>query len=344
LDESIAGVTLNAREYGYRLIDLLNMLIMFKSRVWQAVARSFPTDLALSYLQALTIILDGALAYTARVFNEEVESGLTSVLQQTQSRLSQLDNTKRNFISIAAHELKTPLTLIQGYSNILTTEILDPNNERARSIAAGLVAGTRRLEHIINDMIAVSMIGTKTLSLYQQLVSLNSLLQNAVEDLRAQMHDRKVTITLHAVPEEIKPFYADPQRLYDAFSHVIGNGVKYTPDGGRVDVRTTLIMHRHGGEPVIEVKVSDNGIGIAPERRELIFELFYGTLDVRTHSSGRTKFKGGGPGLGLVITKGIIEAHGGKIWAESPGYDEQKRPGSTFYILLPMRTKPLKSE
>jgi signal transduction histidine kinase len=122
--------------------------------------------------------------------------------------------------------------------------------------------------------------------------------------------------------------------------HVIGNSVKYTPDGGRVEIVTRLLSPGQGDEPVVEITVADNGIGIAPDHRERIFEKFFGTTDVMRHSSGRTKFKGGGPGLGLVVTKGIIEGHGGKIWIESPGYDEVKRPGTTVHLLLPMHTAP----
>lgn len=86
----------------------------------------------------------------------------------------------------------------------------------------------------------------------------------------------------------------------------------------------------------IEVIVSDTGIGIRPEHLDLIFTKFYQTSDPQHHSSGKTKFKGSGSGLGLAIAKGIVEAHGGKIWAESPGFDEEKCPGSQFHVILPV--------
>ena len=83
--------------------------------------------------------------------------------------------------------------------------------------------------------------------------------------------------------------------------------------------------------------VSDTGIGIDPRFKELIFSKFYQTGELALHSSGRTKFKGGGPGLGLAIARGIVEAHRGNIWAESPGYDEANYPGSQFHVVLPLR-------
>ena len=90
----------------------------------------------------------------------------------------------------------------------------------------------------------------------------------------------------------------------------------------------------------LEVVFQDSGIGIDPENHLRIFEKFGSLGSVSLHSSGKTKFKGGGPGLGLPITKGILEAHGGSIWVESDGYDEVNYPGSTFHILLPIRTAP----
>jgi signal transduction histidine kinase len=86
--------------------------------------------------------------------------------------------------------------------------------------------------------------------------------------------------------------------------------------------------------------VSDTGIGIAREFQELIFMKFYQTGQVALHSSGRTKYKGGGPGLGLAIARGMVEAHGGRIWVESPGYDEAACPGSQFHVVLPVHPLP----
>ena len=112
------------------------------------------------------------------------------------------------------------------------------------------------------------------------------------------------------------------------------NAVKYTPDGGTI----TIAGRQLPG--FVEVTITDTGIGIDLEDQGRIFEKFGQLGAVQQHSSGKTKFKGGGPGLGLPITKGIIEAHGGTIWVESEGYDEVNTPGSTFHILLPLRTSP----
>jgi len=89
----------------------------------------------------------------------------------------------------------------------------------------------------------------------------------------------------------------------------------------------------------VEVKMTDTGIGIAPDNLAHIFKKFYRVGDTELHSTSKTEFKGGGPGLGLVIAKGIVKAHGGRVWAESSGYDEERCPGSAFYVMLPLYTE-----
>ena len=115
---------------------------------------------------------------------------------------------------------------------------------------------------------------------------------------------------------------------------MLTNAIKYTPDGGKISLDGRKLPG------FIEVVIRDTGIGIDPEDQSIIFEKFTRLGNISLHSSGKTKFKGGGPGLGLHIAKGIIEAHGGAIWVESPGYDEETFPGSTFHILLPMLQRP----
>ena len=344
-DERLSGLTRDGHRSGYRLSDLLHIIIALGDQIEQVMSIDFAPAQVLSYMQALNGTLNYALTQIARVFSEEVESTVAAERERSQARLAELDRAKSKFINIAAHELKTPLTLIQGYSDILLNDLIDPSNERGVQVAKGLAAGARRLQQIVNDMIAVSMIDNAMLALHLQPTSIGHVINIIVSDLKNQMDDRQVALHVEPFANEIKAIYADPQRLYDAFSHVISNSIKYTPDGGRVQVSARLLNPKGrnsslqpGEESVIEIIIADNGIGIAPEHREHIFEKFYGPTDVMSHSSGRTKFKGGGPGLGLAVAKGIIDAHGGRIWAESPGYDEVARPGTTFHILLPART------
>jgi signal transduction histidine kinase len=128
--------------------------------------------------------------------------------------------------------------------------------------------------------------------------------------------------------------FGDPERLMQVFRNILTNAIKFTPDGGLIKISGRKLSG------FIEVIVTDTGIGISPDDQQKIFDKFSQLGNISLHSSGKTKYKGGGPGLGLHIAKGIIEAHGGAIWVESAGSDEDTCPGSTFHILLPIKTEP----
>jgi signal transduction histidine kinase len=159
------------------------------------------------------------------------------------------------------------------------------------------------------------------------------------ESFESALAERKLKLTISDDLKRLPDIEADADLLGKAFYHLIINAIKYTPDGGRIALsgRELDAGHPKLAEGGIEVVVSDTGIGIDPRYHELIFTKFYQTGEVALHSSGKTKFRGGGPGLGLAIARGIIEAHGGKVWVESPGYDEEKFPGSHFHVALPLR-------
>jgi signal transduction histidine kinase len=256
-------------------------------------------------------------------------------LEKANEALARLDKSKSNFIAIAAHELKTPLTLIEGYAAMLADQF--PNGEQssdAHIILKGVDNGARRLREIVNDMIDVSLIDNQLLSLNFQPVWINRLLDILKQEFSAVIAERRQKLEIHPFQGWNEMTFADNERLYQAFRNVVSNAVKYTPDGGRLMIAGRQLPG------FIEVTFSDTGIGISQEDQTRIFEKFGNLGNVSLHSSGKTKFKGGGPGLGLPISRGIIEAHGGSIWVESLGCDEANCPGSTFHILLPMRREP----
>jgi signal transduction histidine kinase len=127
------------------------------------------------------------------------------------------------------------------------------------------------------------------------------------------------------------------QRLVQAIRNIVVNAIKFTPDGGRIEITASLQASENGdGKDHILIAIADTGVGIAKENLGLIFEKFFRAYDPGLHSTGTYKFMGAGPGLGLTIAKGVIEGHGGSLWAESPGHNMQTYPGTTFYILLPV--------
>jgi signal transduction histidine kinase len=260
---------------------------------------------------------------------------LNNQLEQTKTNLEKLDKRKSDFIAVAAHELKTPLTLIEGYSAMLRDSLGDCENAaQYKLLIDGIVNGSHRLKDIVDDMIDVSLIDNNLLLLNFQPIWMNRLLSVLKNEMQQYLKERRQTIIIHTFPGSNELTYGDPERLLQVLRNVLTNAIKFTPDGGKITVDGRKLPG------FIEVLIHDTGIGIAPEDLSIVFEKFTRIGNAALHSSGKTKFKGGGPGLGLHIARGIIEAHGGAIWVESPGYDETAYPGSTFHIMIPIYIEP----
>jgi signal transduction histidine kinase len=202
---------------------------------------------------------------------------------------------------------------------------------------AGIIKGVDRLRTIIEDIIDVSLIDTEVLALSLEATSLYNVIALVYRDWAEVAKERSQNIEI--VPFDKLPYIeADALRLHQVFSNIIGNAVKYTPDGGRINVSARQLEAKDELPAFIEVVVTDTGVGIDLEEQERIFDKFYRVESPELHSSSKTRFMGGGPGLGLTIAKGIVEAHGGRIWVESAGHDPIHCPGSHFHVLLPLRS------
>jgi signal transduction histidine kinase len=273
----------------------------------------------------------GVLANTFDVMTDNLQQR-TIELERANRTLAQMDQTKSSFIQVAAHELRTPLTLLSGYTQILQTKAKDyPDLE---GISQGLLEGSARMQEVVNSMLDISRIDSKMLKALPDKTSLAAILKRVEKTFQAAWKERKLAFSTAGI-SELPLVYADPDLLYKLLYHLVMNAIKYTPDGGTITLRGRVLE----AEGEVEVCIQDTGIGIDPQHQELIFEKFYQTGEVQLHSSGRTKFKGGGPGLGLAIARGIVEAHGGRIWVESPGHDEETLPGSCFYMRLPLQAE-----
>jgi signal transduction histidine kinase len=259
----------------------------------------------------------------------QVNQELTQALHQ----LERLDRTKADFIRLSAHELRTPVAALLGYAQMMRDNPMVQGNPHLSELVDGVVTGTARLHRVFNSILDVSRVMTGEIEIHRSPVSIPVILEGIFIEFQQALADRG--LTLERVGIRGMPICAgEPDLLYKVFYHLVSNGIKYTPNGGRIAVTGRMVDLPDLGL-CIEVVVEDTGIGIAPQDLDLIFEKFYRTGEVELHSSGTTKFKGGGPGLGLAIARGGVEAHGGRIWAESPGYDEKACPGSRFIVQLP---------
>lgn len=255
-------------------------------------------------------------------------------LQRTNKVLRLLDRNKLEFIQVAAHELRTPLTVLKGNASVLRSMPQIKENAALVEVMDGIMRGADRMHEIVNMMLDVTRMESDTLRIVPAPVPIRSAVNDIVHDLEKGIQERKLKVTIDHAPDTPN-INADPTLVQKALYHIIVNAVKYTPDGGAILIRTrpTMVERDQAG---VEISVQDAGIGLDPEHQELIFEKFYQVGSVALHSSSRTAFKGGGPGLGLAIARGVARAHGGKLWVESIGHDEVNYPGSTFYLQLPI--------
>lgn len=316
---------------GSESIGFVEMLNILKSTLWDLVVERCTARQAVNSLVVLDRLLEEAMDFLVQQEREATLADLQRRLERMQLEMQRLDKSKSDFISVAAHELKTPLTLIEGYANMLREEFPADEYPRVALMLGGIANGTLRLRDIIDDMIDVSMIDLNLLVLHFQPVWPKRVVEAVVGELEGSIDERRQSLVIEDFGEADRPILADPERLRQVFKNVVSNAIKYTPDGGHITIGARALPN------FIDVQVADSGIGIEPEDLQRIFDRFMPTGDIALHSSGKTKFKGGGPGLGLAIARGIVDAHGGTIWAESPGYDERKCPGAIFHIMLPIR-------
>jgi signal transduction histidine kinase len=331
LYEWVGSPTQSDLEQGKNNVTFLlgKMIAVTNDVTRESLTDSEALDLLAELIPIYTHLLDKA----ARLEMETRIAYISKELVNVQQQLERLDRTKSNFISVAAHELKTPLTLIEGYTTMMRDMIDESGQNQFDGLLIGMNKGVRRLHEIIDDMIDVSLIDNNLLSLNFQKITLAHILNLLKGELAESVAERQQKLNIKKFSGSDMWIYADSERLYQALYNILTNAIKYTPDNGKIVVDGRTLPG------FIEITVKDTGIGVAPENHTAIFEKFAQLGRPDLHSSGKTKFKGGGPGLGLPITRGIIEAHGGTIWVESDGYDEKKFPGSTFHILLPIRTE-----
>jgi signal transduction histidine kinase len=324
--------------------DWITTLRLLKAAAWQRLLEDVEPAPTLAGWRVVDALFTHAFVEIARLTAETDRAVHLEYKAGLRRELEQLNRSKANFVAVAAHELKTPLTLLEGYAEMMRETIEQPavKPEQMAIYLEGLRNGTRRLRSILNDMLDVTMLDAQSLDLTYQPVFLDAQLHILAGKLAPAFAARAVTLELHPLPLE-KPFYADPERLSQAFRKLLENALKYTPNGGRVIVDGERVRRRDATADIagyVDVRFRDTGIGVDPGDAAGIFEKFATIHDVSLHSSSKSRFKGGGPGLGLPIARGIIEAHGGRVWVESAGRDEQRFPGSTFHVELPLRTRP----
>jgi signal transduction histidine kinase len=227
------------------------------------------------------------------------------------------------------------LTVIKGYMGMIKSAPALLDNPALVQAMQGVLQGTDRLHQIVNSMLDVARLENQVLAPHLETVTLGPILRLIQKDYASDLAMRKLDLQIDPDVNSAPAVLADSELLQKAIDSVVVNAIKFTPDGGAITISTERVKGDGNGD-FCEIRIRDTGIGIDPTNHKIVFEKLYQLGKVELHSSGRTKFKGGGPGLGLAIAAGIVKAHKGNIWVESPEYDEEKLPGSTFFIQIPV--------
>ncbi len=225
-------------------------------------------------------------------------------------KLKEHDKMQKEFINIAAHELRTPAQSILGYA-----EILEMKSEISRQLVNPILRSAIRLQRLTGDILDVTRIESQTLRLNKEEFNLNELISNVIKDCKSQIDSEKIKLVYEQRTANNIIVSADKNRLNQVISNLISNSIKFTQGEWRTISITTK---KEQDSKAITIRVKDTGKGIDPEIIPRLFTKFATKSDT-------------GTGLGLFISKSIVEAHGGRIWAEN----NKDRKGATFYFSLP---------
>lgn len=251
-------------------------------------------------------------------------------LDEANRQLKDLDLVRRNLLSNVTHELRTPLSSILGYGEILEEELTGTLSAEQHELLQRLLADGYRLRELINTMLDMSQITAGKLSLDIQPLDLGMILKPALEQQQEIAATKPLQFALEVEPD-LPLVRGDPNHVYQIVANLLSNAVKFTPAEGRITVQACL---REGPEwlqdprriGAVVVDILDTGIGIAPDKLKMMFTSFY-----QADPSATRQF--GGMGLGLSLVRSLVELHGGRVWAEST-----LGQGSTFTFSLPIWT------
>jgi len=260
-------------------------------------------------------------------------------LRIANQELLKVDQERAQFINISSHEFNTPIQTLKGYISILK-DPETPDNVRQNTINI-MDRNVDRLLHAINNILQMNAMETRGIEFEKELIDPEDILKIVYEETCVLAEKRKQKLVLE-IAKGLKPIIGERITLINGIKNLVLNAIKYTDDYGEITIGARKSRFRKEEAEGIEsliVYVKDNGIGIPSYELDNIFREFYEVADIKSHHSGVIEFKSSGLGLGLPITKTIVEHYGGKMWVKSV-----KGEGSTFFISLPFAKKQRKKK
>jgi len=241
-------------------------------------------------------------------------------LEKANEELKKIDEMKSEFVSVASHELRTPLASIKNAVQLILQGKTGEINENQQKFLSMAERNINRLASILNDLLDLSRIESKKVGLKFVEMDLRGSIEFALLSLKPQADGKSIQLKME-VKEDLSPVYADREKVEQILTNLLGNAIKFTPEGGEISVSAKPF--EENGD-MVAVSVTDSGIGIPEDQLDKVFEKFHQVEDSLRRSIT-------GTGLGLAITKGLVEVHHGRIWAES-----EVGKGSIFTFTLPV--------
>lgn len=314
LETAIEALRLGAYDYQYKPVENMEVFARVVDR---------------AYNHRRLLRENKRLVHELQQVNAQLESQVaerTRELRIANQSLRSLDKLKNDFLSVVSHELRTPLAVISLEAQLLNSDTITLPADKLRGIYQTLQTNTRRLQIQIDDLLDFALIESGGLELNLKPCSINQIVRDVVDLYSARADEKHIKLTLNLPPTTSLAVVADGPRLRSALLHLIDNAIKFTPEEGTVTVSVhILVTVPETNTPAIAVSVRDNGIGIPPSTQKNLFTAF-------NQADMSTTRRYGGLGMGLALTKRIIEAHGGKITFKSePGQ------GSLFALWIPTR-------
>lgn len=292
--------------------------------VFIASTGKLKAELTNEELEIIQTFVDGAaIALQHSVLFTNLKKS-TDSLQEANERLKQIDKLKDEFVSLASHELRTPMTVIKNYLWMLLYDKKSQLTDTQKQYTERAYASVDRLIALVNDMLNVSRIESGRLTINLQPIDIKNLVEETVTEIEPQANTQEIHLYSQTPDTKLRDVVADSSRIKEVLINLIGNALKFTPKGG--EIKVSLIPD----EEKVTIQVTDTGKGIKAEDLPKLFKKFsiIGSDYLR-------KLNSQGTGLGLYLSKSIIELHGGKIWVESKGEDR----GATFSFTLPYEQK-----
>lgn len=272
-------------------------------------------DLITGFTDIVGLALQNSILYTSL-------ERTTEDLKVANEKLKSLDKLKDEFVSLASHELRTPMTAIKSYLwLVLYQKEVGELNDKQKTYLERTYQSTERLIKLVNDMLNVSRIESGRLTISVKPLDIVKLAQDSIADIMPNANARGLTLTVVPPVTPLEPVMADPEKIKEIFINLVGNSLKFTPSGGKIEITFEKKDNQ------IQTNIIDNGKGIKPEDMKTLFHKF-GMIE----GNYATKAPGQGSGLGLYITKSIIEMHGGKVEIFSEGEDKGTKFSFTLNI------------